>query len=75
VKDVSEKFGTTEEVIEGVINRNIKTEIEWEEITLQRYLNNIFFKNHIVLSYIITLFFNRIKISYLITDTYNHNFY
>jgi transposase len=36
VKDVSEKFGTTEEVIEGVINRNIKTEIEWDEISPKR---------------------------------------
>jgi len=36
IKDVSEKFGTTEEIIEGVINRNIKTEIEWDEISPKR---------------------------------------
>jgi len=36
VKDVSEKFDTTEEVIEGVLNRNIKTSIEWDEISPKR---------------------------------------
>ena len=32
IKDVSEKLRTTEEIIEGVINRNIKTSIDWEQI-------------------------------------------
>ena len=31
IKDVSEKFNTTEEVVEGIINRNIKTNISWTE--------------------------------------------
>jgi len=29
IKDVSEKLNTTEEVIEGIINRNVKTNINW----------------------------------------------
>ncbi|MCP3679545.1 MAG: ISL3 family transposase [Gammaproteobacteria bacterium] len=32
IKDASEKLGTTEEVIEGIINRNIKTDIDWDQI-------------------------------------------
>ena len=32
IKDVSEKLRTTEEIIEGVINRNIKTSIDWKQI-------------------------------------------
>ena len=32
IKDVSEKLNTTEEVIEGIINRNIKTKINWAEV-------------------------------------------
>ena len=32
IKDVSEKLRTTEDIIEGVINRNIKTSIDWEQI-------------------------------------------
>jgi transposase len=36
VKDVSEKLVTTEEVIEGVINRNIKTSIDWDQIRPKR---------------------------------------
>jgi len=32
IKDVSEKLNTTEEIIEGIINRNIKTNINWMEI-------------------------------------------
>ena len=32
IKDVSEKLNATEEVIEGIINRNIKTEIDWAEV-------------------------------------------
>lgn len=31
IKDVSEKLNTTEEVIEGIINRNVKTNINWME--------------------------------------------
>jgi transposase len=31
IKDVSEKLNTTEEVVEGIINRNIKTNINWSE--------------------------------------------
>ncbi len=31
IKDVSEKLNTTEEVIEGIINRNVKTNINWTE--------------------------------------------
>jgi len=32
IKDVSEKLNTTEEVIEGIINRNVKTNINWMEL-------------------------------------------
>ncbi len=32
IKDVSEKLNTTEEVVEGIINRNIKTNINWTEV-------------------------------------------
>jgi len=32
VKDVSEKLKTTEEIIEGIINRNVKTSINWAEV-------------------------------------------
>ena len=32
IKDVSEKLNTTEEIIEGIIKRNIKTNINWMEI-------------------------------------------
>jgi transposase len=32
IKDVSEKLNTTEEVIEGIINRNVKTNINWMEV-------------------------------------------
>jgi len=32
IKDVSEKLNTTEEVIEGIINRNIKTSINWMDV-------------------------------------------
>jgi len=31
IKDVSEKLNTTEDVIEGIVNRNIKTSINWNE--------------------------------------------
>ncbi len=36
IKDVSEKLLTTEEVIEGVIDRNIKTTIDWDQIKPKR---------------------------------------
>jgi len=32
IKDVSEKLNTTEEVIEGIVNRNIKANINWAEV-------------------------------------------
>ena len=32
IKDVSEKLNTTEEVVEGIINRNIKTNINWTDV-------------------------------------------
>jgi transposase len=32
IKDVSEKLNTTEEVVEGIINRNIKTNINWADV-------------------------------------------
>ena len=32
IKDVSEKLNTTEEIVEGIINRNIKTAINWTEV-------------------------------------------
>ncbi len=32
IKDISEKFCITEEIVEGIINRNIKTTIDWEQI-------------------------------------------
>jgi transposase len=31
IKDVSEKLSTTEEVVEGIIDRNIKTNINWSQ--------------------------------------------
>jgi len=31
IKDVSEKLNTTEEVVEGIINRNIETNINWAQ--------------------------------------------
>ncbi|MCP4990378.1 MAG: ISL3 family transposase [Colwellia sp.] len=36
IKDASEKLSTTEEVIEGVINRTIKTKIDWDQIRPKR---------------------------------------
>lgn len=36
MKDVAEKFSTTEEVIEGVVNRNITTSIDWRKISISR---------------------------------------
>ncbi len=32
IKDAAEKLSTTEEVIEGVIHRNVKTDIDWNQI-------------------------------------------
>lgn len=36
VKDVSEKLSTTEELVEGIINRNINTDIDWDKIYPKR---------------------------------------
>lgn len=36
VKDVSEKLSTTEELVEGIINRNINTDIDWDKIYPRR---------------------------------------
>ena len=32
IKDVSEKLNTTEEIIEGIVNRNVKINIDWSEV-------------------------------------------